>query len=133
MSEQGPGPTEAELMKPKETAEQKDITQKPEYAQACKNTEHKGDLVRELLKLGVPEAEVRTFALGRLETNIRKGYGLETLRSTAKQGGVISETEIEKLFAEVKAKMLTEIPTETEEQRAEREAKELEEMLSQYE
>ena len=133
MPEQGPGPTEAELMNPTETAEQKNITQRPEYAQACKNTEHGGDLVRELLKLGAPETDVKTFALGHLEKRIRDGYGLDSVRSIAKQGGVILETEVDALFAEVKNKMLTETPTETEAEKEAREARELEEMLSQYE
>jgi hypothetical protein len=127
MSEQGPRPPQAEI------EEQREITERPEYAQACKNTEHSGDLIRELLKLGVPETEVKTFALGRLEKNIRKGYGLETLRSIAKQGGAIPEAEVDTLFAEIKAKMLTEAPAETEEEKAQREAMELEEMLKLYE
>ena len=55
------------------------------------------------------------------------------MRSIAKQGGVITEAEVEKFFEEVKAKMLTETPTETEEEKVQREAKELEEMLKVYE
>ncbi len=133
MSEQGPGPTEAELMPPAEATEQKDITQRPEYAQACQNTEHKGDLIRELLKLGVPETEVKTFAFARLEKRIRDGHGLNTIRSIAKQGGAISESEVDALFAEVTAKIRREMPTETEEEKAARESKELEDMLSLYE
>ncbi|MBP6859542.1 MAG: hypothetical protein KBC69_02905 [Candidatus Magasanikbacteria bacterium] len=113
--------------------ETQEITQRPEYAQACENTRYSGDLVRELLRLGVPAPEVKTFALGRLEINIKNGYGLNTLRSIAKQGGALSETEVETMFAEVTAKMLAETPAETEEQKATREARELEEMLSLYE
>ncbi len=116
-----------------EIQEQYEITKRPEYAQACKNTEQSGDLIRELLKLGVPKTEVEAFALTRLEKNIRAGYGLDTMRSIAKQGGVITEAEVEKFFEEVKAKMLTETPTETEEEKVQREAKELEEMLKVYE
>ncbi len=127
MSEQGHRPPEVE------TQEQQEITQRPEYPQACKNTEHSGDLIRELLKLGVPETEVKTFALARLEKRIRAGYGLDTVRSIAKQGGAIAEAEVDALFAEVSVKILTETPTETEEEKTQREAKELEEMLSQYE
>ncbi len=127
MSEQGFHPPEAEIQ------EQHEITKRPEYAQACKNTKHSGDLIRELLKLGVPKTEVEIFALARLEKNIRAGYGLSTVHSLAKQGGAIAETEVDKLFEEVKAKMLTETPAETEEEKAQREAKELEEMLKLYE
>lgn len=127
MSEQGSRFSEAEIK------EQHEITKRPEYAQACENTKHNGDLIRELLKLGVPKKEVETFALARLEKNIRAGYGLETMRSIAKQGGVIAETEVNKIFEEVKAKMLTETPTEIEEEKTQREAKDLEEMLKLYE
>jgi len=127
MSEQGSRPPETKI------SEQHEITKKPEYAQACENTKHSGDLIRELLKLGVPKTEVETFALTLLEKNIRAGYGLDTMRSIAKQGGIITETEVEKLFEEVKAKMLAETPTETEEEKTQREARELEEMLKLYE
>ena len=115
-----------------ETAERQEITE-TEYAQACKNTKRSGDLIRERLKLGALETEVKIFAFGCLEKNIRAGYGLETLRSLAKKGGVLTEVEVDKLFAEINAKMLTETPTETEEEKEQREAKELEEMLKLYE
>lgn len=127
MSEQGPRYSETEIR------EQHEITKRPEYAKACKNTKHSGDLVRELLKLGVPKKEVETFALARLEKYIRAGYGLSTLRSIIKQGGVVAEAELDRLFAEVKAEMLTETPAETEEEKTQREDMELEEMLKLYE
>lgn len=127
MTEHGPRHSEVEIR------EQHEITKRPEYAQACKNTQHNGDLINELLRLGVPRIEVETFALAHLEKNIRAGYGLNTLRSIAKQGGAIEESEVDRLFEEVKNKMLTEIPTETEADKARKEAKELEEMLKLYE
>jgi len=127
MSEQEYHHPEAEIQ------ERQEITNRPEYAQACENTKRKGDLIRELLKLGVPKTEVEIFAFARLEKNIRAGYGLDTMRSIAKQGGIITEAEVDNLFEEIKAKMLTETPTETEEEKIQREAKELEEMLKLYE
>lgn len=127
MSELGSSPPESEI------EEQHEIMKRPEYAQACVNIKQRGDLIRELLRLGVPKTEVEAFALTRLEKNIRAGYGLATTRSIAKQGGVITEAEIDKFFEEVKAKMLTEAPTETAEDKARREARELEEMLKLYE
>lgn len=90
-------------------------------------------MIVELLKLGVPESEVKPFARARLEGYVRKGYGLETLKSMAKQAGLISEAEVETLFQETKAAMSAEPSTETEEEKAAREARELEEMLAQYE
>ncbi len=126
MSEPGFSP-EAEIK------EHHEMMERPEYAQACKNTKHGGDLMSELLKLGVPRTEVETFARAHLEKNIRAGYGLNSTRSIAKQGGVIAETEVDELFEKVKAKMLTEAPAETEEQKAQREAEELAEMLRLYE
>ena len=116
-----------------ETQGQQEITKRPEYAQACENTKHSGDLIRELLKLGVPKTEVEVFALGCLEKNIRAGYGLGTVRSIARQGGAITESEVDKFFEEVKVRMLMETPTENEEEKAKREAEELAEMLKQYE
>jgi len=113
--------------------EQHEIKGRPEFTQACENTRHKGDLIRELLNLGVPEMEVRIFAIARLEENIRAGYGLNTVRSLAKQGGSLVEAEVDKLFKEVKDKMSKETPIETEEQKAQREAEELQEMLKLYE
>lgn len=125
--------SEHESRPPKtETQEQHEITTRPEYTQACKNTQHSGDLISELLKLGVPKTEVETFALARLEKYIRAGYDLDTMRSIAKQGGAVIETDVDELFKKVKAKMLTETPTETAEQKAQREAEELEEMLKLY-
>jgi hypothetical protein len=83
--------------------------------------------------LGVPETEVKIFALARLEENIRAGYGLNTVRSLAKQGGLLAEAEVDSLFEEIKDKMSKETPTETEEEKTLREARELEEMLKMYE
>lgn len=113
--------------------EQHEIEKRPEFTQACENTKQSGDLVRELLKLGVPKTEVEAFALTRLEKNIRAGYGLDTLHSIARQGGVIAEAEVDRIFGEVKAKMSAETPTETEEEKAQREVRELGEMLKLYE
>ena len=127
MSDYVSRPSETEINR------QLEITKRPEYAQACINTKHSGDLIKELLRLGVPETEVKIFAFARLEENIRAGYGLSTVRSLAKQGGVIAEIEVDELFGKAKAKMLTETPTETEEEKAQREARELEEMLKLYE
>lgn len=114
-------------------AEQRDIRNRPEYSQACQNTKLGGDLIKELLNLGVPETEVKIFALARLEENIRAGYGLNTVRSLAKQGGLLVEAEVDSLFEEIKDKMSKETPTETEEEKTLREARELEEMLKMYE
>lgn len=127
MSEHGSRSPDAEIQ------EQYEIVRSPEYTQACKNTKLSGDLVSELLKLGVSRTEVKTFALSLLEKNIRAGYGLEVMRSIAKQGGAIAEIEVDELFEKIKAKMLMETPTEIEEQKAQREDKELAEMLKLYE
>lgn len=110
-----------------------EIMKRPEYAQARENTKHRGDLISELLKLGVPEGEVRVIALAYLEENIRAGYVLSAVRSLAKQGGLLTEAEVDRLFEEIKEQMPKETPTETEEEKAQREAKELEEMLKLYE
>ncbi|MEK7644672.1 MAG: hypothetical protein AAB390_05225 [Patescibacteria group bacterium] len=127
MFKQEPGSPREEIQ------ETHEIMKRPEYAQACNNTKHGGDLIGELLKLGVPELEVKSFALVCLEKNIRAGYGLGTVRSIARQGGVITEAEVDKLFEEIKTRMSTETPTETAEEKARREAEELAEMLKLYE
>ncbi|HSR89657.1 MAG TPA: hypothetical protein VLK22_04705 [Candidatus Udaeobacter sp.] len=127
MSERGPSFNPEAEKKPK-----LEITERPEYDLACAKTRTGGDLIKALKDLGVPETELKPFAIDRLEQNIRKGYGLEAVRSIARQANIITEAEVDELFAEVTAKILTEKPTETEEEKKAREDRELEEMLSQY-
>lgn len=127
MSERGPS------FNPEEKKPKLEIKDRPEYSLACENTKKGGNLVSELKNLGVPETELKPFALTRLEDNIKKGYGLETVRSMAKQAGIITDAEVDELFRKTKEKMLAEPDTETEEQRKKREDEELAAMLSQYE
>jgi len=111
----------------------REIEKRPEYRQACINTRGGGDVFRELIKLGVPKEEVEPFVFASLEKFIRQGYGIATLYSIARSGGVVGGPRAGKLFVAVKMSMLREGKNrETPGEKKRREDKELEEMLAQY-
>jgi len=113
------------------TEEEKKLSEKREHFLArIKNFEGGNPTIKGAREIGVPESELTQFALRFLEKDIREGYGLETVRSIAKQSGVVTRAEVDALFEKVKAAMETEGPSaETPEEKVQREAKWLEEML----